>query len=248
MAREAISARIDGEEPGLPDDVLDAHLASCAACQGWQQRAHGVTRRVRLGGSFLDRDLSPQVLAAFPPAAARLRRLLVQRAGLAALAVAQLAITVPLLIFGHDQDAGAHAAHELGSFDLALAIAFAVGAARPALSAGLAWPCGIAAAGLAGTAIADLIGGQTVGADEAQHLIALFGAALLFWQARTCRSGTAAPAVAGDRAVAAGRGGGAETGVIFEVKDPPDSPSGGAAGGSARTPRRGHGGGKESAA
>ena len=103
------------------------------------------------------------------------------------MAVAQLAITVPLLILGHDHDAGAHAAHELGSFDLALAVAFAVGAIRPALSAGLAWPCGIAAAGLAGTAIADLIGGQTIGADEAQHLIAVFGATLLFWQARTIR-------------------------------------------------------------
>ena len=184
MAREAISARIDGEDPGLPDDVLDAHLASCAACRDWQQRAHDVTRRARLGGSFLDHDLSPRVLAAFPPAVAGPRRLLVQRAGLAVVAVAQLAITVPLLIFGHDHDAGAHAAHELGSFDLALAVAFAVGAIRPALSAGLAWPCGIAAAGLAGTAIADLIGGQTIGADEAQHLIAVVGAALLFWQAR----------------------------------------------------------------
>jgi predicted anti-sigma-YlaC factor YlaD len=250
LAREAISARIDGEDAGLPDDVLDAHLASCAACQDWQQRAHGVTRRARLGGSFLDHDLSPQVLAAFPPAAAGLRRLLVQRAGLAALAVAQLAMTVPLLIVGHDHDAGAHAAHELGSFDLALAIAFAVGAIRPALSAGLAWPCGIAAAGLTGTAIADLIGGQTIGADEAQHLIAVFGATLLFWQARTYRSHAAGPAVAGDRAVAPGRGGTAETGVLFRVGDPPDPPGGGAAArGSAQTPRQGReGGGTEAVA
>ena len=51
-----------------------------------------------------------------------------------------------MLLFGHDHDAGVHAAHELGSFDLALAIAFAVGAVRPKLSAGLAWPCAIAAA------------------------------------------------------------------------------------------------------
>ena len=250
LAREAISARIDGEDPGLPDDVLDVHLAGCAACQSWQQRAYGVTRRTRLGGSFLDHDLSPQVLAAFPPAARGLRRLLVQRAGLAALAVAQLAITVPLLIFGHDHDAGAHAAHELGSFDLALAIAFAVGAIRPALSAGLAWPCGIAAAGLAGTAIADLIGGQAIGADEAQHLIAVFAAALLFWQARTYRSGTAGAAVAGDRAMAVSRDAAAETAVIFRVEDPPDPPGGGAAARrSAQTPRRGReGGGNEAVA
>ncbi|HTU75140.1 MAG TPA: hypothetical protein VMG38_16610 [Trebonia sp.] len=183
--RAAISARIDGEDLGLPDDVLDAHLRACAGCRAWQQRAHAVTRRARLGGVFLDHDLTAQVLAAVPATTTSRRREAGQRAGLALVAAAQLAITVPLLLLGQDHDAGRHAAHELGSFDLALAIAFAVGAIRPALSAGLAWPCAIAAGGLTGTAIIDLIGGQTPGADEAQHLVAVAGALLLIWQART---------------------------------------------------------------
>jgi predicted anti-sigma-YlaC factor YlaD len=182
-AREAISALIDGEDPGVADDALQAHLAACQGCRAWQQRAHAVTRRARLGGSLLDHDLTARVLAGVPSAPAPQMRL-ARRAGLVAVAMAQLAVTVPLLIWGHDHDAGAHAAHELGSFDLALAIAFIVGAIRPVLSAGLAWPSGVAAAGLAGTAIADLVSGQTIGADEAQHLIAVCGAALLFWQAR----------------------------------------------------------------
>jgi predicted anti-sigma-YlaC factor YlaD len=198
--REAISARIDGEDPGLPGDVLEAHLAGCAECRDWQQRAHEVTRRARLGGPFLDHDLTAQVLAVIPPARAGRRRGLALRAGLIALALAQLAITVPLLCLGHDHGADTHAAHELGSFDLALAIAFALGAIRPALSAGLAWPCGIAAAGLVVTAITDLIGGQTIGADEVQHLIAAAGAALLFWQARTTGAGAAGPALPTPRA------------------------------------------------
>jgi predicted anti-sigma-YlaC factor YlaD len=193
--REAISARIDGEDPGVPDGAIEAHLATCAACRGWQQRAHVMTRRARLGGRFLEQDLTARVLAALPPEPAQRRPArgrgaawgggMARRAGLAAVAAAQLAITIPLLILGHDHDAGLHAAHELGSFDLALAIAFAVGAVRPALSAGLAWPCAIAAAGLAGTAIADMLAGQTFGADEAQHLVAVAGAVLLCWQART---------------------------------------------------------------
>jgi predicted anti-sigma-YlaC factor YlaD len=57
-AREAISARIDGEDPGVADDALQAHLADCPGCRAWQQRAHAVTRRARLGGSFLDHDLT----------------------------------------------------------------------------------------------------------------------------------------------------------------------------------------------
>jgi predicted anti-sigma-YlaC factor YlaD len=196
-AREAVSARIDGEDPGVPEGALEAHLAGCEACRGWQQRAHVMTRRARLGGPFLDRDLTGQVLAAIPPAPARRRLRLALRMALLAAALGQLAVTVPLLILGHDHEAGTHAAHELGSFDLALAIAFAVGAIRPALSAGLAWTCGIAAAGLAGTAIADLIGGQTIGADEAQHLIAVAGAVLLLWQARTAGTGTAGAGTVG---------------------------------------------------
>jgi len=183
-AREAISARIDGEDPGVPDDAIAAHLAGCAACQDWQRRAHVLTRRTRLGGAVLERDLTEGVLAAVPPSRRGRRLRLSLRAALLAVAIAQLAITVPLLILGHDRDAGAHAAHELGSFDLALAIAFIVGAVRPRLSAGLAWPCGIAAGGLVATAIIDMIAGQTFGVDEAQHLIALAGALLLLWQTR----------------------------------------------------------------
>jgi predicted anti-sigma-YlaC factor YlaD len=195
-AREAISARIDDEDSGVPDAALAGHLAGCAGCRAWERRAHLVTRRARLGGVFLDHDLSDRVLAAAPPTSAWRSRAVTQRAALAAIAALQLAITLPLLILGHDRDAGMHAAHELGSFDLALAIAFCVGAIRPALSAGLAWPCGIAAGALVGTAVMDMIGGQTFGVDEAQHLVALAGALLLIWQARTAAAPSARPPVA----------------------------------------------------
>jgi len=206
--RVAISTQIDGEVPWLPPDVLETHLAGCADCRDWQRRAHTVTRRVRLGGAFLDHDLTPGVLAAVPVAQDRGRLRLARRGLLIALALAQFAIAAPMLFLGHDHDAGLHAAHELGSFNLALAIAFAVGAIRPRLSAGLAWPCGIAAGGLVTTAIIDLIGGQALGADEAQHLVALAGAALLVWQSREQDAGAAAPAVVpgeGPAAVGPGR-------------------------------------------
>ena len=240
--REAVSARIDGEDPGLPAAEIEAHLAGCDACRGWQQRAYTLTRRARLGGSFLDHDLTDQVLAAVPSAPAGRHWRLGRRAGLIALALAQLAVTVPLLIMGHDHDAGAHAAHELGSFDLALAIAFAVGAIRPALSAGLAWPCGIAAAGLTGTAIIDVIGGQTFGADEAQHLIAVAGAALLFWQARNAGGGTSGSVTAAFEPPES-----ASAAVAAQSRRQPESPHHGAAPDTAaRVPgRTGQGSGQE---
>jgi predicted anti-sigma-YlaC factor YlaD len=229
-AREAVSAQIDGEDPALPSDALTAHLANCAACTQWQGRAHTVTRRVRLGGSFLDHDLTAVVLAAVPAAGpARPRLRLGLRGGLIALALAQFAIAAPMLFLGHDHDAGAHAAHELGSFNLALAIAFAVGAVRPALSAGLAWPCGIAATGLVTTAIIDLIGGQAIGADEAQHLIALAGAALLVWQSRLGDVGSAGRAARPTADPAATGLAGTLMDAAARFGDRPDHPWGGAA-------------------
>jgi predicted anti-sigma-YlaC factor YlaD len=42
--REAISARIDGQEQALERDALDAHLASCQACRSWSDVAVVVTR------------------------------------------------------------------------------------------------------------------------------------------------------------------------------------------------------------
>jgi predicted anti-sigma-YlaC factor YlaD len=225
--RVAISTQIDGEVPWLPPDVLEAHLADCADCRDWQRRAHTVTRRVRLGGAFLDHDLTPGVLAAVPVAQDRGRLRLARRGLLIALALAQFAIAAPMLFLGRDHDAGLHAAHELGSFNLGLAIAFAVGAIRPRLSAGLAWPCGIAAGGLVTTAIIDLIGGQALGADEAQHLVALAGAALLVWQSREKDAGAAAPAVVPGEGPAAMGPGRADGDAAALLDGPPSHPWGG---------------------
>ena len=229
--REVMSARIDGEDPriGAPHwsaGDLEEHLASCVACREWQQRAHAVTRRVRLGGAFLDHDLTSRVLAAVPAAEPMRRLRLAQRGALVALALAQFAIAAPMLFLGHDHDAGVHAAHELGSFNMALAIAFAVGAIRPRLSAGLAWPSGMAAIGLVITAIADLISGQAIGADEALHLVALAGAAVLVWQYRTIGTGTAGPAIVTGEGHAETWQGTVGTDSVARFEGPPRSPVG----------------------
>ncbi|WP_380281023.1 zf-HC2 domain-containing protein [Kitasatospora purpeofusca] len=37
--RTALSARLDGEPAGVPDRRLDRHVARCAACREWLERA-----------------------------------------------------------------------------------------------------------------------------------------------------------------------------------------------------------------
>ena len=48
--RVALSAALDGEDPGVPADVVRAHLDGCADCRAWQERQHALTRQARLGG------------------------------------------------------------------------------------------------------------------------------------------------------------------------------------------------------
>jgi len=103
--REAISARIDSEDPGLREGAVDAHLGVCAGCRAWQHWAHVVTRRTRLGGLFLDHDLTPRVIAAAPVAATRRGRRFIQQAGPAAMAAVQLSVAIPLLLLGHELSA-----------------------------------------------------------------------------------------------------------------------------------------------
>ncbi|MFJ7273717.1 zf-HC2 domain-containing protein [Kitasatospora sp. NPDC098663] len=45
--RTALSARLDGEPTGLPDGRLDGHVARCAGCRAWLERAEQLRGRVR---------------------------------------------------------------------------------------------------------------------------------------------------------------------------------------------------------
>ncbi len=40
----ALSARLDGEDPGIADDVVDAHLSICKDCQLWFERTVSLNR------------------------------------------------------------------------------------------------------------------------------------------------------------------------------------------------------------
>jgi hypothetical protein len=120
------------------------------------------------------------------------------RAGLVAVAIGQLAFTVPCLLFGHDHSAPAHIAHEMGSFDAALAAGFLVAAWRPRRALGMRALVGVAAALLMVTALIDLAAGRTSVADEAPHLLAVAGWLMICYLASVTppTAATARPALA----------------------------------------------------
>ena len=95
------------------------------------------------------------------------------------LALGQIAITIPALVFGTAHDAPIHVAHEMGSFDLAIAAGFLVAAWRPRRANGMRVLVGVAALLLLVTAVIDLAAGRTTLLDEAPHLLTIAGWLLL---------------------------------------------------------------------
>jgi predicted anti-sigma-YlaC factor YlaD len=183
--REAISARIDGEDEALEGAALDAHLAVCPACTRWAASASLVTRAARVGPAQSVPDLTAAILAAVP-VRTRPRRLVapqpplgVARLGLVLVGLAQLCLAVPGFL-GDDAGAPVHIAHEQGSWALALAVGLLVVAWRPANAAAMLPFMAVLAGGLALTMAADIAAGRTQAAAEAPHGLAFLGVGLLW--------------------------------------------------------------------
>jgi predicted anti-sigma-YlaC factor YlaD len=189
QVRESISARLDGEVSHLSGTFVEDHVHECQPCRAWRDAAHDVTRRARMTGWSTPDELPDFAASVTADASRRWSWLPKARAVLlAAAAIGQLVLAILLLTAVADP-MGMHGDHELGVFDVTLGVAFAVGALRPKLAAGLAWPAGAAAAGLLVTATVDVIAHRTFELHELQHLIAVAGALLLFWAARDSRRG-----------------------------------------------------------
>ena len=206
--REAVSARLDGESPGLPAGELDAHLDACPGCSAWARQAELVTRRARLAPAPAVPDLTATVLAALPrelpgtAAAARTRLATAAlRLALLAVGVTQAAFAWPSLVAGSGaMSAPLHMAHETGAWNLGIAAAFLAVAAAPRLASGALPFLGTFAAALAVLTVADLRAGYVHADRAAAHLLLLAGVALVAtvaWRGRRRRS--ALPAVRRER-------------------------------------------------
>jgi predicted anti-sigma-YlaC factor YlaD len=70
--REALSARLDGEEEPVPAAETDRHLDSCAECRAWETRVTQTSRLLRVREAIPVPDLSAAILEkAAPPQSTR---------------------------------------------------------------------------------------------------------------------------------------------------------------------------------
>ena len=176
-AREALSAVIDHEDAGVGMPWLTEHLVGCPSCRDWYAGAQEVRRRTRLAPTPPVPPLRTLIQTAVekqpttPGVPARIRAEL-PRVVLVATALLLLWFSAPALLLGRDPDTGMHPAHELGSFEVALALSLLLSAARPRLSRTTAWIVGVVALLLVTTALVDLAHpGRTTWSDEAPHLL-----------------------------------------------------------------------------
>jgi hypothetical protein len=64
VAREALSASLDGERQHVPTARVDAHVEPCSSCRQWLAEAAALRRRTRQVGLSTGPDLSPRIVAA----------------------------------------------------------------------------------------------------------------------------------------------------------------------------------------
>jgi predicted anti-sigma-YlaC factor YlaD len=181
--RTAISAGLDGEAPGLPPAVVDEHLARCAACRHFADAAGSLHRRTRLAPAEAVPDLSPAILAAIGAETRDRTTEQSLRWSLVLVAVVQLALAVPDLL-GTATGLSVHAAHHIGSFDVALAVGFVYAAWRPDRAAGLVPVVAALTLCLVGTSIVDIMAGNTAAVGETQHITDFAGLAMIWFLSR----------------------------------------------------------------
>lgn len=203
--REELSARLDGEPSALAETEISGHLDGCVGCTAWLDAA----QQLRTLPTPATPDLTGSILTAVRADEARRgaqrTRALSTRWALALLSLVQLAISGPVLLFGHDHTAPIHVAHEVGSFDAALAIGLLLAAIKPRFAAGML-PLVAAITGmLLITAASDVVTGRTLVSSEAPHLLDVFGLMLMARLAATS-GGWTPPRLSLPRTTAPGRG------------------------------------------
>lgn len=175
-ARRWASAALDESIPARRQLALDAHLERCAACAEWYDAVAGFGRQARMRQTPAGADLTPDVVSTHH----RIRRAALastrfSRLSIAAIALAQIYLTVPDLL------SGVHAEHHLGVFDLALAVSMLYAAWRPARAIGMLPFLSVLGVGLLASSAMDIANGETPALSEAPHLLVLLEAGLI-WQ------------------------------------------------------------------
>ncbi len=194
--RDAISARADGEDPGVSDADIDAHIAECPSCRAFSDSTHRLRRQL----GIYDTAIAPDVRRDVVQSTARddrQRTSPVIRWLLALIAVQIIVLAIPDFL---SEEPDAHSLRHLGAFSLAYAVGLLVVVARPARARTMLNVAIVLVAALAATTAVDVIRGNVTLLNETVHLLELGSAVFLWALARPTPDpgvGSETPAVSG---------------------------------------------------
>ncbi len=166
---EAISAIVDGEDPGIDVRLVAAHVAGCGSCRAFEAFAANERRHQLVREATPMPDFAPQV-SKWAAVLDRASRWTVVRGLLAVVALEIIAFSLPALVLGDEHDTSTHAAHHLGAFTMAYGVGLLVVVARPARARTMLPVAAMLAGALVITAVVDLVEGRVPLLGETQHL------------------------------------------------------------------------------
>lgn len=131
QCKEALSARLDGEDSEAQRGAVDEHVATCPGCRRFADDAARVTRLARTEIASPEPDVVDAVLAA-APRSRRPQLIAAVRVLLAVVGLAQAGVALVGMIGAHSEHSGvvlqgasiAHFAHESAAWNLALGVGF----------------------------------------------------------------------------------------------------------------------------
>jgi predicted anti-sigma-YlaC factor YlaD len=176
---EAISAIVDGEDPGIDARLVAAHLAGCDSCRAFEAFAATDRRQQVVREATPMPDFAPRV-SKWAAVLDRASRWTVVRGLLAVVALEIIAFSLPALVLGDEHDASAHAAHHLGAFTMAYGVGLLVVVARPARARTMLPVAAVLAGALVITAVVDLVDGRVPLLGETQHLPEVLSVAFMW--------------------------------------------------------------------
>lgn len=207
--REAVSARLDGEDNAADGSLVDIHLEACADCRQFADDAARVTRLARTSVATDVPDLVEAVLAASPRA--RLPRLITTlRVLLALVGIAQLTVALggvfAVWTDRHEHPAALldgvslqHFAHESAAWNLALGVGFVWVAWRSSRTSGVVPTLATFVVVLTALVALDLAAGRVDPSRLLLHGLVLLGLVLVIVLDRRRPAGGSVPGGARSR-------------------------------------------------
>lgn len=209
VAREALSARLDGEREPVPSARVDEHLRGCGDCAAWYDKAGAQALQLRdlanaglIGAVRARPDDSSTTLGGF----GRWWRRYALTVAIVLIGIVQVGLAgaqAAGMNFGmvaahHGSANGAHLLNESTAWSAALGIATIAMAFRRRIAPGLACVLVIYCGFLTYYVVADAVAGQVTPGRVLSHLPVALAAIVSVWASRTTHPHDPSPRVAGE--------------------------------------------------